>query len=114
MNKFKKYFNEYYSNASFVRWYTENLAMIREQYQREVVESFLFVDIPGTYSLMSNSEEEEIARDYICFNNPDVTLIDFPYLSRTGCNIFVANFSRFSISLCPGVLSRPLDFAVPE
>ena len=24
---------------------------------------------------MSNSEEEEIARDYICFNNPDVTLI---------------------------------------
>ena len=44
MNKFKKYFNEYYSNASFVRWYTENLAMIREHYQREVVESFLFVD----------------------------------------------------------------------
>ena len=37
--------------------------------------SFLFVDIPGTYSLMSNSEEEEIARDYICFDNPDVTLI---------------------------------------
>ena len=24
---------------------------------------FLFVDIPGTYSIMSNSEEEEIARD---------------------------------------------------
>lgn len=44
MNKFEKYFNEYYSNASFVRWYTENLAMIREQYQREVVESFLFVN----------------------------------------------------------------------
>ena len=44
MNKFKKYFNEYYSNASFVRWYTENLAMIRKQYQREVVESFLFVN----------------------------------------------------------------------
>ena len=44
MNKFEKYFNEYYSNASFVRWYTENLAMIRKQYQREVVESFLFVD----------------------------------------------------------------------
>ena len=44
MNKFKKYFNEYYSNARFVRWYTENLAMIRKQYQREVVESFLFVN----------------------------------------------------------------------
>lgn len=33
------------------------------------------VDIPGTYSIMSNSEEEEIARDYICFGNPDTTVI---------------------------------------
>ena len=37
--------------------------------------NFLFVDIPGTYSLMSNSEEEEIARNYICFVNPDTTVI---------------------------------------
>lgn len=36
---------------------------------------FLFVDIPGTYSLMSNSQEEEIARDYICFGNPNATVI---------------------------------------
>lgn len=44
MNKFEKYFNEYYSNASFVRWYTKDLVMIRKQYQREVVESFLFIN----------------------------------------------------------------------
>ena len=37
--------------------------------------NFLLVDIPGTYSLMSNSQEEEIARDYICFGNPDVTVV---------------------------------------
>ena len=37
--------------------------------------NFLFIDIPGTYSIMSNSEEEEIARDYICFGNPDATVI---------------------------------------
>ena len=37
--------------------------------------NFLFVDIPGTYSIISNSEEEEIARDFICFENPDVTVI---------------------------------------
>ncbi len=37
--------------------------------------NFLLVDIPGTYSLMSNSQEEEIARDYICFGNPDATVI---------------------------------------
>lgn len=36
---------------------------------------FILVDIPGTYSLMSNSEEEEIARDFICFGNPDATVI---------------------------------------
>ncbi len=37
--------------------------------------SFLLVDIPGTYSIMSNSEEEEIARDYICFGSPNATVI---------------------------------------
>ena len=33
------------------------------------------VDIPGTYSLFSHSEEERIARDYICFGGADVTVI---------------------------------------
>lgn len=36
---------------------------------------FTAVDIPGTYSLMSNSGEEEIARNYICFENPDAIVI---------------------------------------
>ena len=37
--------------------------------------TFLLVDIPGTYSIMSNSQEEEIARNYICFSNPNATII---------------------------------------
>lgn len=37
--------------------------------------NFLLVDIPGTYSIMSNSEEEEIARDFICFGNPNATVV---------------------------------------
>ena len=37
--------------------------------------SFLLVDLPGTYSLMANSQEEEIARNFICFGKPDVTVI---------------------------------------
>lgn len=37
--------------------------------------NFLFVDLPGTYSIISNSQEEEIARDFICFEKPDVTII---------------------------------------
>ena len=36
---------------------------------------FLLVDIPGTYSILSNSQEEEIARDYICFSKPDATIV---------------------------------------
>lgn len=35
----------------------------------------MLVDLPGTYSLMSSSQEEEIARDYICFGSPDVTVV---------------------------------------
>lgn len=36
---------------------------------------FIIVDIPGTYSLMANSVEEEVARDFICFGNPDITVV---------------------------------------
>ncbi|WP_029452314.1 ferrous iron transport protein B [Clostridium algidicarnis] len=37
--------------------------------------NFILVDIPGTYSLMANSIEEEVARNFICFGNPDTTVI---------------------------------------
>ena len=38
-------------------------------------DNFTIVDIPGTYSLMSNSEEEEIARNFICFEKLDAVVI---------------------------------------
>lgn len=37
--------------------------------------SFLLVDLPGTYSLLAHTVEEEIARDFICFGKPDVTIV---------------------------------------
>lgn len=37
--------------------------------------SFELVDLPGTYSLLADSPEEEIARDFICFARPAVTVI---------------------------------------
>ncbi|KAJ51992.1 ferrous iron transport protein B [Clostridium tetanomorphum] len=37
--------------------------------------NFILVDLPGTYSLLSNSAEEEIARDFICFANPHATVV---------------------------------------
>ncbi|NLY45352.1 MAG: ferrous iron transport protein B [Tissierella sp.] len=36
---------------------------------------YILVDLPGTYSLLSSSVEEEIARDFICFGNPNVTIV---------------------------------------
>lgn len=36
---------------------------------------FKITDIPGTYSLMANSQEEEIARDFICFSNLDAVIV---------------------------------------
>lgn len=37
--------------------------------------TYKIIDLPGTYSLLSTSVDEEIARDYILFGKPDVTVI---------------------------------------
>ena len=37
--------------------------------------SFVLVDIPGTYSLMAHSAEEEVARNFICFGSPDAVAV---------------------------------------
>lgn len=36
---------------------------------------YTLVDLPGTYSLLSHSQEEEIARDYICFGDADAVIV---------------------------------------
>ncbi len=36
---------------------------------------YKLIDLPGTYSLLSTSFDEEIARDFILFGQPDVTVI---------------------------------------
>lgn len=37
--------------------------------------SYVLVDIPGTYSLMAHSAEEEVARNFICFEEPDAVIV---------------------------------------
>ena len=37
--------------------------------------SYKLVDLPGTYSLLASSVEEEIARNFILFGQPDVTIV---------------------------------------
>ena len=36
---------------------------------------YILIDLPGTYSLFSSSKEEEVSRDFICFENHDLTVI---------------------------------------
>lgn len=69
---------------------------------------FLFVDIPGTYSIMSNSEEEEIARDYICFGEPDATVVvvDATCLERNLNLVFQIMEITDKVVLCVNLLDE--------
>lgn len=46
--------------------------------------NYKLVDLPGTYSLLSSSEEERVARDYLCFEDYDcvVSVVDATNLER--------------------------------
>jgi ferrous iron transport protein B len=37
--------------------------------------TYKLVDLPGTYSLLATSADEEIARDFLLFGQPDVTIV---------------------------------------
>ena len=70
--------------------------------------NFLLVDIPGTYSILSNSEEEEIARDYICFGNPDCTIVvvDATCLERNLNLVFQTMELTNNIIVCVNLLDE--------
>lgn len=71
-------------------------------------EKFNIVDIPGTYSIMSNSQEEEIARDYICFEKPDVTIVvvDSTCLERNLNLVFQIMEITDNIIVCVNLLDE--------
>lgn len=37
--------------------------------------TYTLVDLPGTYSLLANSADEQVARDFLCFACPDATVV---------------------------------------
>ena len=69
---------------------------------------FLLVDIPGTYSILSDSQEEEIARDYICFGNPDATIVvvDATCLERNLNLVFQIMEITDNIIVCVNLLDE--------
>ena len=64
-------------------WPGKTVANVQGAYMHKGTR-YIFVDIPGTYSLMSHSAEEEIARNFICFGNADgvVVVCDATCLER--------------------------------
>ena len=69
---------------------------------------FVLVDLPGTYSLISNSLEEEIARDFICFGKTDATLIivDATCLERNLNLVLQIKEITSDVVLCVNILDE--------
>ena len=55
-------------------WPGKTVAGARGSYSAEG-RTFAVIDTPGTYSLSARSAEEEVARDYICFGDSDLTVL---------------------------------------
>ena len=49
--------------------------MTAQGYCRSARRGYVLADIPGAYSLMAHSAEEEVARNYICFDGPDAVVV---------------------------------------
>ena len=64
-------------------WPGKTIASAQGRFER-AGQGVILVDIPGTYSLMAHSEEEAVARDYLCFGHPDgvVVVCDASCLER--------------------------------
>ncbi|MEE0867366.1 MAG: ferrous iron transport protein B [Clostridia bacterium] len=69
---------------------------------------FILVDIPGTYSLMANSEEEEVARDFLCFSNHDaaVIVVDATCLERNLNLVFQTAEITDKVIVCVNLLDE--------
>jgi Fe2+ transport system protein B len=55
-------------------WPGKTVACARGWY-RYNGQTVTLVDLPGTYSLLSDSPEERITRDFLCFGRPDATVV---------------------------------------
>lgn len=71
-------------------------------------QKFLLVDIPGTYSLMADSEEEKIARDYIDSNkaNATVVIVDATLLERNMNLVFQIMNLTNNVIVCVNLLDE--------
>ena len=55
-------------------WPGKTVVLAKGNYQHKN-KNITLVDLPGTYSLLANSADEQVARDFICFGDPDATVV---------------------------------------
>ncbi len=72
---------------------------------------YLFCDIPGTYSLFTNSDEEKIAHDYIKSSSADVTVvvIDATRLERNLNLVYQIFELTNNVIVCVNLIDEALD-----
>ena len=69
---------------------------------------FILMDLPGTYSLFSTSIEEEVARDYLCFGNSDLSVVvtDATCLERNLNLVFQVMELKSEVILCINLIDE--------
>ncbi len=69
---------------------------------------FVVVDLPGTYSLFSSSEEERVARDFLCFGNADAVIVvtDATCLERNLNLVFQIMEMKKNVILCINLIDE--------
>lgn len=80
-------------------WTGKTVAAAEGRFETERF-SYTAVDLPGTYSLLAHSAEEEAARNYICFSAPDAIIVvcDATCLERS------LNLALQVMEICPRTL----------
>ncbi len=70
--------------------------------------TFYWVDLPGCYSLLAHSEEEETARDFICFEHPDAVVVvcDATCLERNMNLVLQVLETTHNVVLCVNLLDE--------
>lgn len=69
---------------------------------------YILVDLPGTYSIFASSVEETVARDFVCFGNPDAVVVvtDATCLERNLNLVFQIMELTDNIVLCINLIDE--------
>lgn len=88
-------------------WPGKTVARAEGRFEHKRVR-FKLVDLPGTYSLLSNSEDELIARDFLFFGRPHVTVVvtDASALERNLALVYQLFEVTSSVVLCLNLMDE--------